>query len=380
MEQIQNLLNQVYLIRKKNEEILDATGGRFNMFRACGVNHYENTHSAIIAEFLRPDGTHGLKAKLLRCFIDLFCNNALKNGFDCDNARVVTEHSAVEGRIDILVEDRKNHAIIIENKIYAGDQFEQLKRYNHFAETKYGKGNYQIFYLTLLGNEASNQSGEGVDYPCISYKTDIIIWLERCTSIAVRLPMVRETIIQYINCLKILTNQDMDSKNKEEIVEMIISNRNYLKSANDIYKIWDDCREGVLKKLIPSIESIAANLSLDYYIDEGFVHCKNGFWLKKQEWDYSILFWFYRDQMGVGIDDWNLRLGVKCSEDKTNKLRQFLKDYRIHKNLDLNWIWGTTFDAWDLCSWEDKENSLPSAIEEITKIILEKLSQFDDLS
>ncbi|MCL2512087.1 MAG: PD-(D/E)XK nuclease family protein [Bacteroidales bacterium] len=58
MENLQNLLNQVALISEKNAEILDAAGGRFNMFRVCGVNHYENTHSAIIAEFLNPNGSH----------------------------------------------------------------------------------------------------------------------------------------------------------------------------------------------------------------------------------------------------------------------------------------------------------------------------------
>src|SRR5574344_1544185 len=70
MEKIKNLLNQVSIISKKNAEILDATGGRFNMFRVCGVNHYENTHSAILAELLNPNGTHGLKSKLLECFIE----------------------------------------------------------------------------------------------------------------------------------------------------------------------------------------------------------------------------------------------------------------------------------------------------------------------
>ena len=50
MNKIKSLLRQVNTIKKKNDEILDATGNRFNMFRICGVNHYENTHSAIIAE------------------------------------------------------------------------------------------------------------------------------------------------------------------------------------------------------------------------------------------------------------------------------------------------------------------------------------------
>ena len=178
MENIKNLLNQVAVISKKNEEILDATGGRFNMFRVCGVNHYENTHSAIIAEFLDPVGTHGLKAKLLECFINMFCNDAIRLGFDYENACVVTESSTNNGRIDILIEDKKKYAIIIENKIYAGDQLEQLKRYNNFAGNKYGKDNYQIFYLTLWGDDASEQSSKDVVYDYISYQTDIIAWLD----------------------------------------------------------------------------------------------------------------------------------------------------------------------------------------------------------
>ena len=69
MGNIQNLLNQVSIITKKNAEYIDATGGRFNMFRIVGVNHYENTHSAILAELLNPKGTHGLKSKLLELFV-----------------------------------------------------------------------------------------------------------------------------------------------------------------------------------------------------------------------------------------------------------------------------------------------------------------------
>jgi hypothetical protein len=69
MDNIRNLLNQIAIISKKNAEILDVFGGRFNMFKVCGVNHYENTHSAILAEFLNPNGTHGLKSKLLKCFV-----------------------------------------------------------------------------------------------------------------------------------------------------------------------------------------------------------------------------------------------------------------------------------------------------------------------
>jgi len=47
MKDIQNLLTHVSIITKKNAEFLDATGGLFNIFSIAGINHYENTHSAI---------------------------------------------------------------------------------------------------------------------------------------------------------------------------------------------------------------------------------------------------------------------------------------------------------------------------------------------
>ena len=38
MQQIQNLLSQVKTIVAKNNQLLDAIGGRFNIFSVIGVN------------------------------------------------------------------------------------------------------------------------------------------------------------------------------------------------------------------------------------------------------------------------------------------------------------------------------------------------------
>jgi hypothetical protein len=242
MDNIKHLLNQIAIVSKKNAEILDASGGRFNMFRICGVNHYENTHSAILAEFLNPNGTHGLKSKLLECFINTLGERFTLKNFNCERARVVTEYSTEEGRMDIFISNvQEEKVIIIENKVRAKDQPEQLKRYEKIAK-KYKNG-YQILYLTLWGNDASMQSGGGVDYKPISYQTDIITWLEKCVTVAVRHPMVRETINQYINHLKLLTNQDMNSKNKKEVVEIMAKNP---KAVFDIAKNINDFKDKVV--------------------------------------------------------------------------------------------------------------------------------------
>jgi len=298
MENIQNLLNQVAIISKKNEEILDATGSRFNMFRLCGVDHNENTHSAIIAELLRPDGTHGLKTKFLESFINMFCDlPALKQSFDIENARATLERSTGDGRLDILIEDRKNHAIIIENKIDAGDQEKQLKRYNLFAEDKYGKGNYQIVYLTLRGKEASEQSGKGVVYTCISYEKDIIAWLEKCVGIAIHVPIVRETINQYINHLKSLTNQDMDTKNKEEILEILSKTEN-IKTVQLIHQNYNAIFDKLAKNYFnPKMEEFARQKELKYeYAKSNESHIE--FYIKSSTWQEKYWIEFTYDSRG----------------------------------------------------------------------------------
>ncbi|MDF9833080.1 hypothetical protein M2103_001297 [Ereboglobus sp. PH5-5] len=283
IQRIRHLLEQVSLLNKKNNDILDATGGRFNMFRVCGVNHYEKTHSAIIAEFLDPCGSHGLKTKFLECFVDMM---GAKN-FNCKNARVYTEYVTSEGQLDVLIEeDGQKSALIIENKIYADDQQEQLKRYESFAKNRYGAKNYKMFYLTLFGHDASDQSGKGVNYTSISYEKIIIEWLEKCIGFSVRHPLVRETIIQYINHLKQLTNQDMDTENQKEISDNVIKSEENLNAYFLLRDSWHSIRKAVIEtKLHPVLEKIAkgSGLSWECSSDLGDTYSKINFWHAEME-------------------------------------------------------------------------------------------------
>ncbi|MDD2577713.1 MAG: PD-(D/E)XK nuclease family protein [Bacteroidales bacterium] len=345
IKDIKNLLNQVAIINKKNEEILDATGGRFNMFKICGVNHYENTHSAIIAEFLNPNGTHGLKSKLLECFIETL---GIKD-FNSSKASVKTEHYTGDGRIDILIEDNQHKAMIIENKIYAPDQSEQLKRYDRYAQQQYKNG-YQILYLTLDGQEASEQSGEGVDYVNISYETDIINWLESCVSIATRYPIVRETIIQYINHLKQLTNQDMSTKNEEEVTEVLSKIEN-LKAAKAICQNYLATFETLAKKYFnPKMEEFAKEKGLEYYYetsDEPFIK----FYLTKSDWrgKFRIEFTFEDDQILYGLHNED---SYKPSDESKNILLDKLKNIKYNSPNDA-WTFDVFSQKLEIDNWEN---------------------------
>ena len=53
----------------------------------------------------------------------------------------------------------------------------------------------------------------------MSYKYDIILWLKRCLELSASQPLIRETIVQYINTIKNLTNSNMNKN--DEILQIL---------------------------------------------------------------------------------------------------------------------------------------------------------------
>ena len=203
MEQLFKKIKEIEQTQMAEREAARERGEHFNIFAVCGVNHYEVKHSLIIAELLNPQGSHGQGSLFLDAFLSSFYSDF---NFRSEGVSVVTEYDIHNGRIDILIRNSIGQAIIIENKIYAQDQYEQLKRYNHYAHNHFGDGQYEILYLTLYGEEPSKAStgDKYIPYRTISYATTIVEWLEDCIKLTARLPIIRETLIQYQNHIHLL--------------------------------------------------------------------------------------------------------------------------------------------------------------------------------
>jgi hypothetical protein len=86
-----------------------------------------------------------------------------------------------------------------------------------------------LLYLTLYGSAASDASTRhehiilenGKHYHCISYQTHILDWLVECHKAAIYVPVVREAIDQYINLIKKLTKQSMETKERDKLVDLV---------------------------------------------------------------------------------------------------------------------------------------------------------------
>ena len=248
IKHIQTFLDQAVTIIAHYDKIAALTGSNFNIFKTLELETAEvRLHSRFIAELLDPKGTHGQGT----IFLDAFKATMLQASaghsetvkrleqfvFDASVAVKVEDHIGQinadyteGGRVDIVMTDAKGSHIFIENKIYAGDSKNQLYRYHNHAP------HAALLYLTLKGTPPSGDSVGNLtadQYHCISYKTDIIFWLERCQKEAAALPLIRETINQYINLLKHLTDQSEKITMQNEIKKLISEHHEYAKVIND---------------------------------------------------------------------------------------------------------------------------------------------------
>lgn len=220
----QVLLN---LIAEKKQRAIKR-GEYYNIFEVLNLSTDEvRLHSSFIADLLNPKGKHGLGVKPLDSFLKIlgldFDDETLVN---CNVKReyVIGPISADQmsgGNIDILL-TMGDYLIIIENKIYAGDQRRQLKRYHNFAKSH---PHHALVYLTLGGDRPSGSSADeltdGKDYKCISYRKDMAGWIEQCLSMAVSKPLVRETLQQYLFIIKTLTDTIMEEEDKSKLFALM---------------------------------------------------------------------------------------------------------------------------------------------------------------
>lgn len=264
MDKFTELLHQVQVyVNEDKQRRAEAfrRGECYNVFNVLGVDNQELSHSAFLAALLNPHGSHGMQDAFLKAFIDTIAHGDTKPELDTAHAQVYTEYNigniteTTGGRIDILITDHsdtdsgKGHAIIIENKIWAADQPNQLVRYHNFADKAYDK--FTLLYLTLNGDEPSDQSKVGLNaqdggYQCISYRSDIIDWLQQCAKLSFDKPRVRETINQYINLLQQLTNQN--TMEQKQLIQLL-TNKENLEQATTIEQSMPDVRKHIFQDI-----------------------------------------------------------------------------------------------------------------------------------
>ena len=282
MNDIINILNQVRIVSRKIKEQRKEKferGENYNIFNDLGFMSDEvHLHSMFLANLLNPKGSHGQRGKFLEAFLKMLQKSF--SAISADNLELDITNASVEvekyigrqtdsegGRIDIYLTDGK-HSIIIENKIYAGDQHHQMLRYWNYGMSQKGddtEKSFVLIYLTLDGCSPSKESlGEDLkenDIVCLSYKSDIRGWLDRCVELASRTPLVRETINQYISTIDILTNNVMEDN--KELLDILCKEENLDAVFDIIYSKENLINHIINDEFIPKLKDLAEDKGLE---------------------------------------------------------------------------------------------------------------------
>jgi len=232
-------------LKKEKEE-----GKRFNVFSALNMCSDEmRLHSRLLATLLNPKASHGLGNEFLKLFLIAL---GLPEDYITYCKEQIVERTIGEvtettgGRIDIILEDR-GHAVIIENKIYAGDQPNQLLRYHNYGVKTFGENNFKLVYLTLYGSDPSPYSlgGEHFEFIKLSYAQDILKLLEDFVPTQPQKP-VHSTIEDYITIIKQLTDQDMDTEYQQSIINEAIDEK-YIDVTSELLLLQKQIGDKLIK-------------------------------------------------------------------------------------------------------------------------------------
>ena len=340
-----SFFERLSLINKKHK-ILNSSKEDFNIFSILRNDFDEvNLHSKFISELFK-NSNYG------KIFLNLFLESLELNNIVIKDFKIFTEYSIkYSGRIDILIKliDNKNKkkAIIIENKIYADDQEEQLNRYyNSLLSENYQSDEIEMVYLTLYGNDPSERSVRALpkkvkeNIKNISYQKNIIKWIENCIKEVAQVPMIRETLVQYKLLLIKLTNGEETNLNKE-LKDLILSNSEYLDITFNIpdiltdikkelqLKYWKKLEESLTKTLEKYNIILVRNINSDNkdysekFIDEYYNKSKNNK-------DYGLMYFIKtlenEDRLYLRIEvEWNIYYGFKVIDSKGNSVKD--RDY-----------------------------------------------------
>jgi hypothetical protein len=326
---LNHLLGLVSNITTKYAAKTHYTGENFNIFSILKLTGDEvRLHSRFIGELLNPSGAHGQGSKFLELFISEIKPSEDYTQQQINKAEVIVEESIGEisvdyekgGRIDLVIKfpDTKRH-IVIENKIWAADQFKQLWRYySHYPDA-------HLLYLTPKKRYPSKDSLHKLtndDLTFITYENHIRKWIEACLKESVNHPLIREVLNQYLNTIKIIVQQTNIHEMNNEIIDEIIASGN-IESALVIGRLVEDLKLKIMDSFKGHLSEMAKVNGFELLIwdkDSQFGKKGTAFLFTKDN-SYAIEFYF-------NIDFADLVFGIVEIKDDEWLINSFGKKYQ----------------------------------------------------
>ncbi|MDR1838709.1 MAG: PD-(D/E)XK nuclease family protein [Treponema sp.] len=329
------------------------TGEKYNLFKVTHIANDEVIMCRVLADLLDPHGKHCQDSRYLGLFwkaISLKLPEQLD--LNIKDTKVKTELVIDENRrIDITLYDGRIF-VPIEVKIRAGDQPKQVADYYEYAKKRNSVNvNVPVLYLTVDGHEPSDFSKVGIgkkDYVTLSFRDDILAWLEACArgnTPETTVP-VRESLRQYIAAIKSLCGKSEDAEMEDAIFKLVTKRDETIRAALEIRK-GTNFRERVLKTFTDALVLVKGsfpnaiilpneNSGYDWYIMQIPVRGGNYFLQVNYDW---MSIWLYASESyktDSASQEW-ANLNRKMKEFFKSEGESVPKERLVWRWEDLSW-------------------------------------------
>jgi len=386
MEDYKNIFEQIKKFKKEQNRQKQRGLNNYNILTTVLKEHDEvRLHSRMIASLLDPSGEHYQSNLFLDKFLKVL--NVPEFQIDSEKCSVYREYE----NIDLYITDSNKH-IIMENKIYARDQKEQIKRYIEKIEKKNSNLKFNdilVIYLSLDRDEPSEYSlgnlsikdnlikrdSESIAlFKSIHYKPELLTWLEKSQYEIQNITNLNEVFRQYIDVVKMINNQYEDKI--MSLSDYIKDNKEVYELAMEIEKELPRVRKEIVNEFfnkitVPLEEKLSDEWKVEIVGDLN-KRCNGNLHIYKKSWQY-LIFAFEFDKNNYydgyfGIVRKNDKVDIKKIKDKFEaKIKAInykltVTQWWLHREYVPNGINDFTYIQFD-------KNAEEEFIKEIMKII-----------
>ncbi|MCV3356031.1 PD-(D/E)XK nuclease family protein [Campylobacter sp. RKI_CA19_01122] len=300
-----------------------------------------NLHSGILKSLLDPSENHEQE----KLFLDLFLEKiGLKEWFgESDDVKVLKEYK----NIDIYIHNGTKH-IILENKIWAKDQHQQIARYIEILNKEENVSykdiknieNIAVIYLTLDGRKPSKDSldewkidndelflkkgDDKVLYKQIFYKNEILPWLKSSQEKVKNLCSLSQAIEFYKDAINnvigngsdIISFLQKESKvGFEQLFKDLVNNKSKLLPKISMYE-----RDYIINKFLEETCKVFDN---DFSIDNGSSYIQ--FILKPKNLSNNDVYFAFAWFDTTNSKNWK-NFGIRLIGDISKEDRERIQD------------------------------------------------------
>ncbi|MBQ8984604.1 PD-(D/E)XK nuclease family protein [Candidatus Saccharibacteria bacterium] len=266
-----------------------------NVFDILRISDVEIRHSNMLAWLLDANKNHGFHDFILKSFFNEISDESGKN-LDFKSFIVLREWKNIDL---LLISEKEQTLICVENKYHSGEHDNQLKRYQKTLEEQYPKFQKYYVYLTIDGSPASEENWVSLSYE------KIIGFIKEAMKVYELYPKSEIIIKQYLSVLERSTMGD-----NQEVKDLC--DKIYGEYGEAIDRIVENSREDPGMKMRKTIkEWVTKNLPKNYALDPdrtrnayirmksnymnqvlpNFVDGKEGVWGNSSPYYYEINIW-----------------------------------------------------------------------------------------